>query len=220
MFKKKREKKERKTSLKTIFFSLIVAIAMFFVLVAIETSILDNYEKEKVVVAIQEVENGTEITKENVEDYFYIKEVDKSLVTKDSVLILSDMPGYIVKDNISMGEIVNFNRLVSKTSVLANIKVPVETSLKVADLSDLVGGTIRSGDLINISVVNKETNENEEILKNVFVSQAFDSSGAALTQVEDKPAITINVIIDKSFESEFNTRINQGKVRVSKVSGI
>lgn len=222
MFKKNKNNKEpKKVSLKLIFFSLVAAISIFFVLIKVEASILEDYEKNTVVVALQEVKNGVEITNENVEDYFKIKDVDKTLITNNTVEILDYMIGYIVKNDISMGEIVSKNDLIAKSSILANIKEPIETSFKASDLSEVVGGVLRPGDLINISVINKETAENDEIIKNVYVSQSFDSSGSGLDQeTEDKSALTINIIIDKEFESEFNSRINQGKVRVSKVSGV
>lgn len=213
---KKKEKTER--GLKPIIFSLIISTLLFFVLIGLEVSILEKYEKTEVVIAKNNIESGTEITSVNKEILFGLKEVDVSLKTEASFVSLSDLEGYIVRGDIEKSEIVSGNNLIKKSSVLAVLNEPVEVAFKAEDISQVVGGILRTGDLIDISVVNSYTKQTEKIFSNVYVSKVFNSGGIEIDKVEkDNPSVVVNVLIDKETENIFNEKILSGIVRISRV---
>ena len=65
--------------------SLLVATALFGVLIGVEKNIMSSYEKEEVVLCKEDVPKGTKITKENVDQYFYMYEVDVALAKDDCI---------------------------------------------------------------------------------------------------------------------------------------
>ena len=80
---KNKNKKEKKTI--TVLLPALIAIALFIVLVMYQESILRGYDNEKMVVAIAEVPERTNITKDNVGQYFKVKDVRKSLKVEGTV---------------------------------------------------------------------------------------------------------------------------------------
>ena len=216
---KKKEKKEK--GLKPIIVSLVISTVLFFILIGLEISILEKYEKIEVVMAKNRIESGTEITSDNKEKLFELKEVDTSLKTQATICSISELEGHIVRETIEKAEIVSGNNLIKKSSVLAALNEPVEVAFKAEDISQVVGGILRTGDLIDISVVNSETKGTEKIFHNVYVSKVFNTSGIEIAKVEkDNPGVVVNVLIDKETEDVFNEKILSGTIRISKVNGI
>lgn len=215
------QSKKGKGGLKLFSFSLIMTIILFFILTGLQAGILENYEKVSMVVAKTNIEDGVEITRENVASYFVIKDVDAGLKTNSAFTSLVDLEGYIVRKNIDKNEIISSSGLEKKSSVLSLLKEPAEVGLKVSDISQVVGGIIRPGDLIDISVVDNDSKKAEKIFTGVHVSRVFNSSGMELTRDEtDIPAVAINVIIDKEQEALFHEKITSEIIRISKVNGL
>lgn len=220
-FRNETMKKEEKSvkGLKTTIASLVISILLFFVLIGLEISILEKYEKIGVVVAKDSIESGTEITNENREDFFELKEVDLSLKTKGSFISLSELEDYIVREDIEKAEIVSANNLIKKKSVLNVLKEPVEVAFKADDISQVVGGILRTGDLIDISIVNNKGMGTEKIFHNIYVSRVFNTSGVEITKLEkDNPGLVVNILIDKDREELFNEKILSGTIRISKLN--
>ena len=55
---------------KGIFIVIVIAAAIFGILVAIESNAVSKYERVDMAVAVKEVPKGTKLTEENVREYF------------------------------------------------------------------------------------------------------------------------------------------------------
>lgn len=111
---------------------------------------------------------------------------------------------------------------------LHEISDPVETSINATDLSQLVGGILREGDTIDISVIGDEGQLVYE-LRDVYVTKAFDSSGQIIDEnlneagdgtTSNENAMIINVIIEKSDEALLDQQLSNGVVRIAKTNNV
>lgn len=220
LHQQKEKKKDR--NLKLLVISFILAVLLFIVLVAIEKSILSDYERTWVVVAAREVEPGTEITAENVQEFFVRMEMDVSKKPEQASSDLKDLENMVVMQPLVLNEIVLPHHLAAKESLLQDIRNPIEIGFQVSHPDQVVGGILRPGDLIDISVVQKEqqsmSERNMEILQHAYISRVFDANGTPIERGQNTPAVIINIIIDKENEGKLNEAIAGGTVRVSKIN--
>lgn len=210
--KKKGEKKFGKIAV-----SLIVSIVLFVGLLMLEKSIITPNGTSTVVVAKTDIKEGTYISDENKNEFFEVKEVDGSLDFSSSVKSIDELDNTIIDVEISKGEIVSNLRVINKDDILGEIEDKVETSIKVSDVSQVVGGILREGDMINISVVNSTTTENETVLENVYVSRTFSSDGVEVDRYSDTSALTVNIIVSAQDEAKLNQALELGTLRISKI---
>lgn len=219
--KPEEQDRKRKGGFKIFFFSFIMTIILFFLLVGLQAGILENYEKVNVVIAKSNIEDGMEITADNLSSYFVLKEVDASLKTNSVFENIFDLEGYVVRKKIDKNEIISKNGLEKKNTILSSLKEPVEAGLKVSDISQVVGGILRSGDLIDILAINNDTKKAEKVFSNVYVSRVFNSGGKEIMRTDtDAPAVAVNVIIDKEYEALFHEKITSEVIRISKINGL
>lgn len=208
-------KRKESKGLGRVVISFVLSIVMFIGLLSIEKSMLSPNGKIKVVVAKQDIDGGTSIENLDVDSLFEVVEVDGSLKFSSVITNLEDLKGKTVDSPISKGEIVSSNRLAD--GVLANIKDKVEVSIKAPDLSQVVGGILREGDLININMVNSTTLENEVVLEGAYVSRVFSSAGVEIGRESKEPALALNVIVSKDDSVKINTAGELGTIKVAKV---
>lgn len=169
-------------------------------------------------IANADIEKGMLITESNISNYFTEKNnIDGSLEVTGAVKTKEELINKITNQNINKGEVVSINSFVSKDDILSKIDNPVETSFNVSDISQVVGGILREGDLIDISIVDNNSKESTKILKNVYVDKAISSDGKEIDRTSDLSALTINIVISEEEEVILNDNINKGIVRVSKI---
>jgi len=211
-------KKERKIGVKELIISIVLALMLFLSLLVIEGKMLNDYKTSEVIVANHAISKSTQITESNAYLFFSRKEVPSNIIPKTAVVDIKDLIGKVVCDSISDGEIIVDARFSAEEEYLAKIKNPLEVGMRVSNLSQIVGGTIRKGDLINIFVVDSSTRESVVVLKNVYVSKAFDTSGVEIKDSgSDVESLSLNLYIDSSVEQYFDETIASGTVYISKV---
>ncbi|MFQ9249262.1 MAG: SAF domain-containing protein [Clostridium paraputrificum] len=214
---KERDKIEKKNFGKVVI-SLIIAIILFVALLFIESKVIAPNGTTNVVIATSDIDKGVVITSENVNTYFKEKEnVDGELEVSNSIKSLDELIDTKVNSNINKGEVVSQNDVLDKESILADIQEPIEVSLKVEDISQMVGGTVREGDMIDISVVDEISLENKAVLSNVYVNKAFGADGAEISRDNTTSVLVVNVIISKEDEAILNSSLETGVVRISKI---
>lgn len=222
MFKKKNKEVnvsgKRKGAAMKLFGSLLVALALFGVLIGVEKNIMSSYEKEAVVLCKAEVPKGTKITKENAGQYFYLYEVDTALVKEDCIRTEDSLYGTVATRTISPQEIVREGFCIEAASIYAGYKNPIECSVTADNPGDIVSGTIRRGDRVDIAVVNKDTLAYELIMKNVYVLDAFTTTGEKLGDANEGTAATMLTIVeDKDNYAKFCSAREIGNVVVTKL---
>ena len=222
MFKKKNKEVnvsgKRKGAAMKLLGSLLVALALFGVLIGVEKNIMSSYEKETVVLCKTEVPKGTKITKENASQYFYLYEVDVALAKEDCIRTEESLYGTVAARTISPQEIVRKGFCIEEASIYAGYKNPIECSVTADNPGDIVSGTIRRGDRVDIAVVNKDTLAYELIMKNVYVLDAFTTTGEKLGDTNEGTAATMLTIVeDKGNYAKFCSAREIGNVVVTKL---
>lgn len=189
-------------------------MVVFFGLLLIESSILTPNGSEKVYIALSDIEKGVEINDGNINTYFKEKNVDGELAVTNYISNREELLNMIVNQPINEGEVISANSFTSKDDVLSSIENKVETSFKVSDISQVVGGILRQGDMIDISIINATTNEVENVLNNVYVTKAIATDGQEIERGEDRSAMIINIIVSEEDERRLNSKISLGTMIV------
>jgi hypothetical protein len=226
--KLKGEKTEKQTRIKkvgkrnilpsAILMALIAALIVYFVLLNAEKEALNDYAKGMILVAVQDIPKGQQITEENVSTYFTQKEIDKDLITDASLTSADQAIGLLAAVKLDKGTILSKNMFDQMNEVTSQMQAPVIAGLKADDLFEIVGGILRSSDRINIYIENEETGEVSLVWENVFVDQVFDSAGSAIPNDDSITAAQrINIILEKSSTEQFYSALAAGAIRITKV---
>lgn len=207
----------KKSKFSHIVISLIGAIILFCVLLGVEAKILAPNGKAKVLIAKSDIAENTVINSKNIDKLFKEKEVDGELEVTKSVKDKKNLINTVTTKEINKNEVISKNSFMDKDNLLTKIENPVETSIKVSDLSQVVGGILREGDIIDISVINSTSGESKVVLENVYVDKAIASDGTEIDRENDAVATVLNIIISKEEEEILNTEIDKGTVRIRKI---
>ncbi|MDU5695429.1 hypothetical protein, partial [Clostridium sp.] len=78
------------------------------------------------------------------------------------------------------------------------------------------GGILRSGDIIDISIIDNNTSESLSVLEDVYVDKAISSDGLQIDRSSDLSALTINILVSKDDSEKLNSYLNKGTLRISK----
>lgn len=202
----------------SIIAALVAAVAVFVAMLQLEKNMLSQYEKGVIYVAQKNIPKGQFITDENWEEYVEIKELDKTCIPQTAITNESQLENLIAVFEIDEGVLLTDGMFTEQKEVLKNMAEPVTAGFKAEELYQVIGGTLRTGDRIHIYQVNDE-GETFPVWLNVFVQQAFDSSGMLIAN-DDKttPAQMLNVYLDKKDVEAFYTELAKGTLRVVKVS--
>ena len=197
--------------------AFVAALTLFFVLLHVEKEALKAYETASVWVAGKEIPNGFVITKEDIEDYFEQKEVNKDILPigyLTSVQALEEKQAVL---DISKGTILTDNMFCSREMYAEQMKSPVLVGVKAEDISQMVSGVLRAGDMVHIYTVQEETGA-RLLWEDVLVYESFDSSGMYI-EAHDKTscAARINLVLEKSEIEDFYTLLSRGDLEVVKV---
>jgi hypothetical protein len=103
-----------------------------------------------------------------------------------------------------------------------NIDNPVETSLSLGSLADVVAGGLRRGDEIAISVINSSNQEfNGVVLSHILIKQAYTADGVQLNVGDSGQATMFVVILSQQDEQTLNQLLNSGgSLRIAKTNNV
>lgn len=157
---------------------------------------------------------GTILSKDNMDEYLEEKECKEDIEGVEAKNIMG-IDGSIVIKDIRAGDFITMDTLAEDYPPISDLTDPVVVGIRANDPSQFSSGTIRRGDLINVSVIDNMTNECECIARDVFVCGAYSDDG---TFVEEEGCATIlNILVDAKTEEKINEKIEKGRVRVSRV---
>lgn len=212
------EIKKMKRKIKTVSLSLVFGLLVFFCLLMIEEHMLKEYERTNLVVAIKEIEAGTEITKANIKNYFKVQSVDAALKSKYTFEKTSDIVGYFTEKQIHKNQIIIKDDLSNMEEKTKDITHPIEVSVSVQNFYDGVSGILRKGDEINVYAYNRATEHIDEVLQNVFITNSFDSSGALITEGDTTSVATaFTLIIEQEQEEKFYNAVADKSIMISRI---
>lgn len=218
MLKKKEKNNRKRGLLPKLIGSFVVAAALFGVLIGVEKNILSDYEKETVVLCRTEVPKGIKITEENVGKLFYMYEVDATLIDETCVKNTTDLIDTVTGRTLSAHEMVRKGSCTKEAEIYGNYQNPAEGSFAVNEAGDMVSGTIRKGDRVDIAVVNKDTLEYDVMLKNVYVLESFTNNGEKVTaDMEGTAATMLTIVEEKDNLAKFYSAMETGNVIVTRL---
>ena len=202
---------------KSLIISACVAIVVFIALLFVEKSLLKPNGTVEGFVAVSDIDKGMVITEENISKLFTEKNnIDGALEVTGAVKTKDELINKVAKENINKGEVVSNNSFISKDDKFKDIDDLVEVSFNVSDISQVVGGILRTGDIIDISIIDNNTSESLSVLEDVYVDKAISSDGLQIDRSSDLSALTINILVSKDDSEKLNSYLNKGTLRISK----
>lgn len=230
---KVREKKSLNVGLLVTFvFALIVVALGYVAMIKTEENVLRNYEKEDVCIVTKEIAANTELTETNIVEYVTTKTIDKSIVPEDAIKDVAALTGKSLRINVKPGTPLSDSMVYTVNEVYANMKAPKELSLSMSDLVQGVSGIVRTGDYIDIYILQKTpysyslseaemqqqiNSSGEAILKHVYVSGAFNANGAIIPNFDRESSCQrINVVVEEEDTKLLYNKMLDGYVYIIK----
>lgn len=198
--------------------ALILSVIAFIVLITVQRSFIELPPTKTVLAAVTEIPAGTQITTENVNQYFATMSLNSDAAPKAAYIDAQEVIGKITCGDISRNETATQNRFID-TSGAQDIQNPVEVSVAAASSAYADGGRIRAGDSVNIGyILSGDEKQYIEILSSVYVTAALDTSGvSAANQNDGVIATQFSLLIPKADAETLYSQIERGNVVVQKV---
>lgn len=215
----KEQKKSGKTSMMIYgcLIALVAAIIIFAVMLHMEKSYLTAYEKGSIYVAKQRIPDGTVITEKNVTKYFEHKELDKTVIPDTAIRTPEQTLNLVSVYEIDKDTLLTTGMFDVLDEIKAEMKHPVIAGLKAEDMYQVVGGTLRPGDRIDIYKID-EMDEATLIWGDVYVLQVFDNSGKTIETGDTTTAAQrMNIYLESEEVEHFYAELVKGSLRVVKV---
>lgn len=201
-----------------ILISLVASFLTFFLLLNIEKNMLSDYEKVKVWVASADLKQGLEISGSNLGSCFVMAEVPKDVVPSNAVVSIEELEGSRTKLMISAGSVVTDSMFTDEDDYMDSMANPIIAGCKADDLYQVVSGTLRKGDMVNIYTVSDELEEAYMIWANVLVYQVFDTNGNLIPSEDTTTAAArINLLIEEGNAEQFYSELHKGSLRMVKL---
>lgn len=221
--KANQEKKNKyaSKSLTRIIVSLFIAVVAWIGATSFEAYLLSDKNTAQVVMAKKDVTAGTFIDDENRNTYFTEKTVNSNLVTDTTITDLSQINGKTAID-ITSGEIITTNRLYSTESMTETFKDPVEITFTVSAADRAICGGIRRGDIVDIIGISNDENDtttSKIIKENVYVLDAYNSSGTKIESNDmSSQAVSFKIQVERKDAAVYNMAFSSSELTVVKVT--
>lgn len=229
-----------KKSFTRIIISLVITILIFCVLIAFQNYLLQDKQVTDVVICqVAQIPAGTELTSQNIGNYFTTIKMNKNYLSKNSGVYknIQDIPEGITTGVLSMNEIVYQKDITNKKELTKYINEndkKVELAISIEGMTNSVGGLIRNGDVVNIYSVQASNTTNSDssdgihkrlLYGDIYVEKALTSSGAeiyregTLEAEGNSDTITSVIIVDVTEEMALDilNAIADGSISVGKV---
>ena len=215
-----------------IVISLVLTIVLFIAMLYVRDRLSDEITYNEVITVAKTCPEGEVITSKNVDTYFTISKIPADNNISGSYTNAKDLIDKKTKVELEVGEIVANKDFTNTNKYTDNITNPVLTAIETSGISNAAGGTLRKGDIINISIISNttstsagstvgsvETNDNTTTFKNVYVESAKDSSGVDIEATDKETSATVfTVILSQVDSSQLNDALNTGSlIRIEKV---
>ncbi len=202
----------------SIVIALLASVITFAVLLNVEKNMLSDYERRSVWVLKEEMPMGTECTEENRMRYMEQKLVEIGAIPEMYIEMPEQLNGYRSRITLPKGCILTENMFCGEQNYMESLRSPVVAGCKAEDLYQLVSGTLRKGDRINIYTVSEEMGETCLLWENVVVYQVFDAAGKEIPATDGEcAAARINILLEKECAERFYSELHKGSLRVVKV---
>jgi hypothetical protein len=195
-----------------------MAAIIFVVVIALQNKIANPSGKTEVYYSQQYISKNTVINKENFDKYFIKKEVSKDKLVEDAITNKDELIEVYAVENILKSEQVSRKRIEKNSNRLKDIPNKVEYSIKFSDISEVAGGTLREGDVIDLILTENQDNKiiTQTELKNVIISKAIAADGSLISRDSKIAASALNLYLSAVDAHKLDNAVERGKIKALK----
>lgn len=205
------------SALKVVVIPLLFAgIVTMVIYMAITSKVEQEQLKTKVVVMEKSVPKNTTLGQDDIANYFKEVMVEQSAVPKSAYQSLSELPKgeFYIKEQMDESQMVLKSDLTETDAILDKYKDGYEvTAISAETFVGGVNGSVRRGDIVDIFALDPATEELVLMAENVYVSDAYDSSGNKVTE-DTSVATSFNIYTTKDEVEQINAAITYGHVQM------
>jgi hypothetical protein len=227
-----RQERNRRNNIKRLTISALVALILFISLTIIQSSILNQETKVSVYQVIADIDSGTKITEDNLNQYLALKAVQVSLIPENYITDSSEIIGQFVNRAYKARDIITTDGLIDTERLyIDSVSNPTEISFTASSLESSVAGTIREGDYVNIYGIMTDDENNllaaskKYTFKHVYIFKAFDGSGNRNVTASNDDTINSSanttsmytVVLAEDDVELFNEMILNCNIRMAKI---
>lgn len=206
--------------------SFLSAVVIFILITILQNKIINPSGRAEVYFAKRAIQQNTVLNSSNISYYFSKKTVSKDTLISSPVSSISELSGKYVEQDIIKGQQISKSELLDNSKRIKDIKNPVEYSLKMDDISQTVGGTLREGDTIDL-ILTQSSNQSSgyktltEIpskLSNILVVKAFTVDGKIVSREDGNKyaASILNLKLSAKNAAILDNALNRGKIKAVK----
>lgn len=173
------------TKFKIVILTSIIAITLFFGLIKIEKILVNRTPTMKVVYCTKTVKQKQPLMRSD----FIEKEVPITEASKETIKSLNEIDGLFAKADIYSGEALNKNRIATEKEVGSTVLDKDKRAMAIAfpKPEDVVGGSLRKGDIVDILYTTKPSDVDKSIktytlIKNLTILEAMDTQGKIIDE--------------------------------------
>ena len=150
---KKMKQKGKGASLAFAFLSLALTVGAFAGLLFVQDIFSEDIVYKNVVVAAKEIPENFIVKTENANEYFQLKNVNVIDCTDDAMTSLDEIVGQRSKVKLVQGEIIMAKDFDNISEGVTDVENPIQVSVPLSSVGGSVGGYIREGDVVNITMM-------------------------------------------------------------------
>jgi len=201
-----------------MFLSLLMAVIIFVVVIALQNKIANPSGKAEVYYSQQYIDKNTVVNKDNFDKYFVKKEISKDNLVEDAITNKDELIDVYAVENILKGEQVSRKRIDKNSNRTMDIPNKVEYSIKFSDISEVAGGTLREGDVIDLILTENQDNKviTQTELKNVIISKAIAADGSIISRDSKIAASALNLYLSAVDAHKLDNAVERGKIKALK----
>ena len=162
----------------------VLSIIIFVALIILQQKLAHPTGEVSVYYSTRDIAANTEISENNIKSYFTIKNIDSDMLVDGAITNRSNLIGEYVSSSIVSGEQITAKRLnpqKSRTTDIVNLR---EYGINFSDISEVVGGTLNQGDVIDLMLTSSTSQQvtTEVVLKNVLIDKAIAADGQIVSR--------------------------------------
>ena len=219
---KKAKGKEPKRESQTAFTikSLVVPFILAAVVVCLIYIVVQKGTESKIVTstavcAVKDIQKNSIIEKDKVSDYLAEVTMDATLIPENAYQLLAELPdgSFYIENTMTKNQMVMPDDVASKDEIMDKyVAGTTKTSFAVDAFDNSISGRVRSGDVVNVFAVDPTTENLTLMLSDVYVEQAYDSSGVVVDA--DGTAVTFTVRVAPDEIEAMNNAIAYGGIHL------
>lgn len=194
--------------------AIVAAILFLGIFLMIETKVLSSYQVQKVVTAKKEIEEGTQITEENVAELFAVSEFPSECIIEDAFLVPEELVGNVLNQSVHEKEMVSRLDVTNRQEWIGTMAEPIEFTFSASSISAAVAGSIRGGDVIDIGITYQTDTSQpcyEAVGRSVYVKEVYNDSGKVIDRADkDTPCTMFRVVMEKLEGEALMERLRAG----------